>query len=244
MWASLSLKASEDAMSGLHFGRGNAKLDPAVFTFSLVAGRTCPGARECLSRSDRERGTIRDGHHTRFRCYAASMEARHPSVRRMRWKNLELLRACRSADEMARLVLDSLSPFPGVVRVHDSGDFFSQAYFDAWLLVARERPHTHFYWYSKSVRYWVARLDDVGDGHAPGRLPNVVPTASLGGRDDALAIAHRLRTARVVFSPAEAEGLGLEVDHDDTHAMARRLLGPRRRSRPTPARNRRSRSPP
>ena len=51
------------------------------------------------------------------------MEARRPSVRRARWHNLRLLKACRSRDEMAHLILDSLSPFARLVRVHDSGDF-------------------------------------------------------------------------------------------------------------------------
>jgi hypothetical protein len=64
-----------------------------------------------------------------------------------------------------------------------------------------------------------ARKDEVGDGHTPGAVPNFVPTASLGGRDDLLIDTHGLRSARVVFSEAEAESLGLELDHDDSHAM-------------------------
>src|SRR5690242_16179439 len=117
----------------LRFGRGNAKLDDAIFTFSLPAGHACPFAEGCLAKARRDNGLLRDGPRTEFRCYAASMEARRPSVRRSRWFNFEALRACRSRDEMTRLILDSLSPFAGFVRVHDSGDFFSQAYFDAWL---------------------------------------------------------------------------------------------------------------
>jgi hypothetical protein len=121
---------------------------------------------------------------------------------------------------MVALILDSLSPFASYVRVHDSGDYFSQDYFDAWLEAARQRPQTIFYWYTKSVRYWLERLAEVGDGHAPGTVPNFVPTASLGGRDDELVLRHGLRTARVVYSEADAKALGLEIDHDDSHAMA------------------------
>ena len=61
---------------------------------------------------------------------------------------------------MAAVILGSLSPCAGVVRVHDSGDFFSQEYFDAWLEVARGRPRTRFYAYTKSLPFWVARLGD------------------------------------------------------------------------------------
>jgi len=40
----------------------------------------------------------------------------------------------------------------------------------------------------------------------------------MGGRYDALIHKHRLRYARVVFSEAEAEAEGLEIDHDDSLA--------------------------
>jgi hypothetical protein len=117
------------------------------------------------------------------------------------------------------LILASLLPGTPVVRIHTGGDFFSQRYFDAWLEVARKRPRTTFYFYTKSLRYWVARLEDVGDSHTPGSVPNFVPTASRGGRDDHLIEAHSLRSARVVYSESEADALGLELDHDDFHAM-------------------------
>ncbi|MBN9517146.1 hypothetical protein J0H58_01290 [bacterium] len=204
----------------LKFGQGNAKLPACVTTFSLPAGHSCPFAAACRSRSSRKTGRIRDGRGTAFRCYAASMEARRPSVRHARWHNLRVLRACRSAAEMARLVLDSLTPFARLVRVHDSGDFFSPDYFDAWLEVARERPGTVFYAYTKALPGWLARLDRVGDGHAAGAVPNFVLTASYGGTHDHLIAEYGLRSARVVFSEGEAAGLGLEIDHDDSHAMA------------------------
>ena len=110
-----------------------------------------------------------------------------------------------------QLILDSLSPLAGVVRIHVSGDFFSQSYFDAWLEVARQRPNTRFYAYTKALPYWIKRLDV---------MPmNLVLTASVGGTHDALIQEHGLRSARVVLSEQEAKDLGLECDHDDSHAM-------------------------
>ena len=211
--------ARKQVSGPLHFGNGNAKLDAAIFTFSLPAGHSCPFARECLARANRQDGTIRDGLQSRFRCYAASMEARHPSVRRSRWRNFALLKSCGSKREMTRLILDSLSPFVRLLRVHDSGDFFSQDYFDAWMDAAKARPETTFYAYSKALPYWVRRLPQVGDGYEPGRVPNLVLTASVGGSRDDLIARHGLRSARVVFQVEDAETQGLELDHDDSHAM-------------------------
>lgn len=210
---------SPPGQSSLKFGQGNAKLSPAVTTFSLPAGWACPFARDCRSRADPATGRVTDGKRVRYRCYAASMEARRPSVRRARWHNLRTLKACGSTSGMTRLILDSLSPFARLVRVHDSGDFYSQAYFDAWLEVARERPETIVYAYTKAVPFWGARVDEVGNGHTPGRVPNLVLTASRGGSHDDTIDRLGLRSARVLFSPGEAADLGLSVDHDDSHAM-------------------------
>ena len=194
----------------LSFGQGNAKLDAAIFTFSLPAGYSCPYAQDCLSRANRRTGRIKDGPDTKFRCYAASMEIRE-SVRRSRWHNFRLLQACKSMEDMTALILTSLSCFAGYVRVHCSGDFFSQDYFDAWLEAARLRHRTLFYAYTKSLPYWTARL---------GIIPsNLVLTASKGGQHDHLIEAHALRYAQVVYSEAEAAALGLPIDHDDSHAM-------------------------
>jgi hypothetical protein len=194
----------------LRFGRGNAKLDDAIFTFSLPAGYSCPFARDCLSKANRQTGRIKDGPGTKFRCYAASMEMRQ-SIRRSRWHNFRLLHACKSKEEMTGLILASLTRFAGYVRVHCSGDFFSLDYFDAWLEVSRQRHRTLFYAYTKSLPYWVTRLKSIPN--------NFVLTASKGGQHDHLIEKHGLRYAQVVYSEAEAEALGLPIDHDDSHAI-------------------------
>jgi hypothetical protein len=82
----------------LKFGEPNAKLKKLakklklkLKTFSLPAGWTCPGAKDCLSRADRTTGKIEDGPDTLFRCFAASGEAVYPSLRKMVWHNFELI---------------------------------------------------------------------------------------------------------------------------------------------------------
>jgi hypothetical protein len=154
---------------------------------------------------------LTDGQGTQFRCFSASQEAQYPSVRESRWRNWELLRSRGTAEGMAGLILDSLPKKAKVVRVHVSGDFFQAEYFAAWCLVARARPDVVFYAYTKSLSFWVVRLGNIPD--------NLVLTASYGGRHDELIALHNLRYAKVVYSQAEADELGLEVDHDDSHAM-------------------------
>ena len=43
-------------------------------------------------------------------------------------------------------------------------------------------------------------------------------TASRGGRLDHLIDEHNLRESKVVFSEAEADALGYDIDHTDEHA--------------------------
>lgn len=196
----------------LKFGKGNAKLSKTIATFSIPAGRTCPGAMDCRSMAVEKDGklTIKDGKSTVFRCFAASQEVIYPSTYRARQHNLRALRACKTKGQMAKLIMASL-PKTEYVRTHVSGDFFSQMYFDAWMLVARSLPDVLFYAYTKSLHLWTKRV---------GEIPtNFVLTASVGGRHDALISQHGLRSARVVYSEEEAATLGLPIDKDDSHAM-------------------------
>jgi len=196
----------------LVFGKGNAKLDGNIQTFSLPSGFTCPGASACLSKANRDTGKITDGAGCEFRCFSASQECLFRNVRESRWNNLELLRTALTVEGMKALILQSLpsTPFQVVVRIHVAGDFFSQAYFDAWLEVAKEKKNFLLYAYTKSLPFWVARLADIPS--------NFILTASFGGKFDAMIEAHNLRFAKVVYTEEQAAALGLEIDHDDSHA--------------------------
>jgi len=195
----------------LHFAIGNAKLAPSIANFSLPAGWTCPFAKECLSKSNRLTGRITDGEHCRFRCFAATNEARATTVRRARWKNFEIIRNARSVEKMAKVIQDSLPHGMDKVRVHVSGDFFSERYFLAWLNVAMNNPFRVFYGYTKALPHLVKYRQWI-----PG---NFRFTASKGGTHDHLIGKYHLRSAEVVFSLEEAEAKGLLIDHDDSLAF-------------------------
>lgn len=192
----------------LSFKSGNAKLADYITNFSLPAGHSCPFAKDCQSKACIKTGKIVDGPHCVFRCYAASMEIVYPNVRRHRWENFDLLKA---SNDKGKLIADSL-PDSIITRLHVSGDFFSQEYFDAWLEVARLYPNVRFYGYTKALPFWVKRMK---------KMPsNLSLVASRGGTHDFLIDEYKLPNCRVVFSAAEAEQLGLEIDHNDSHAIS------------------------
>jgi hypothetical protein len=201
----------------LKFGNPNDKLKKMVKrlgvtlkTFTLPAGYTCPGAKDCLSRADRITGKIKDGPDTEFRCFAASAEAVYPSLRKMVWHNFELIRATlkKGVDALADLICESLPKKFDVVRVHVGGDYFSEKYLQAWIEVAKRNPDKVFYSYSKSLLFIKKYA-----------LPsNLVVTASRGGKYDELIDLHGWKEALVVYSEQEAIDKGLEIDHDDSHA--------------------------
>ncbi len=183
-----------------------------VYSFDLLSGWACPHAHDCLSKVILENGkrTIRDGKHTKFRCFSASQEALFPAVYNLRKANYDALKAAREPAAMAALIEAALPKNAGIIRIHVGGDFFSQAYFNAWCMVAYGNQDKIFYTYTKSLPYWVKNIGAISD--------NFVLTASRGGRCDNLISAHNLRESVVVYSEAEAAKLGLEIDHTDEHA--------------------------
>jgi len=202
----------------LTFSNANAKLiamakrlDKIIKSFTLPSGWTCPAAKGCLSKADRETGKIKDGPDTVFRCFAASSEAQYKNTRAMVWRNFDALKSIKGdAVALADFIESQLPKKFDVMRVHVGGDFFNQKYFDAWMEVARRNPDKHFYAYTKSLKYWVARIDSIPS--------NFELTASYDGKHDAMIVEHGLKYAEVVYSEEEADAMQFEIDHDDYHA--------------------------
>lgn len=195
---------------------GNAKLKRGVGTFSLPAGHSCPGAKDCLAKADRQTGKLFNGKDQKFRCFAATSEAVFPSVRKSRWQNFEMLQDAETFEGMRDLI-DASVKASGfyAMRVHVSGDFFNRNYFNAWLAAAELNPEVRFYAYTKAIDLWVER-QFVRKLSMP---TNFRLIASRGGRHDRLIDKHDLVSAEVVFHPDEAFLKGLKIDHDDSLAM-------------------------
>lgn len=210
------LPSARPSTSLFSFSHGNAKLPDSTLIFSIPAGHTCPGANLCLSKASRLTGKIADGPNTVFRCYAASEEARFPSVRDSRWRNLDLIRSLPPLELGAGLTLSiaaARSHKTTHVRWFGSGDCFSAALRDSIISCAETFPELVHYLYSKNLPLWL-------DGTTLRSLPsNLFLTASHGGRFDYLLQQGLFpRTARVVLNQEEADRLGLPVDFNDSYA--------------------------
>lgn len=190
----------------LYFNLQNSKLvGSRTAAFSIPAGYTCPGAKDCLAWFDRKTNKLRDGKDAIYRCFAASMEAAFSSARNAVDRNLHLLQRAKTTARMADLIDDHLpSAYYTHIRVHADGDFYNQSYFLAWMEVARRNPRREFYAYTKNIPIWLKFLSCVPE--------NFTLTASLGGKWDALAIRNGLRTATVVYHPDDAKKLGLKIE--------------------------------
>ena len=204
-------------MGLLKFTFENAKLK-GIWHYSLPSGHTCPGAKSCLTFAHRETGKVTDKQTAvdgpTFRCYAAMDAARRPHVRKTRWDNFDLLKAAKTTKNMAALIIRSIQASGlrrgGTLRVHIGGDYFSQVYFNAWMMAARFFPQITFYSYTKSVKFLV-------DADLP---KNFVFTCSRGGKYDNLIPKSKVKSAKVFFSTDEAKALGLDIDHTDALAIS------------------------
>ena len=200
----------------LNFSKGNAKLGKHTLIFNLPAGKTCPGALYCKSFAVIANGKrkIQDGDNTIFRCFAASSEVQYDAVFENRASNLQMVVDAIKHGIAADLINNSIqfhrTRNTKKVRIHESGDFFSGAYLDAWIEVAHRNPDLKFYCYSKSLQLFLNF-----------KMPaNFFMTASYGGKFDYLIDeGYFPRYAKVFKFEGEAISEGLEIDHDDSHCF-------------------------
>lgn len=204
----------------LTLSKGNDKMQHmSVVYLSLPAGYTCPFADICKSTAHKHGGRFKDNNLAikdfgDIRCYAASAEVAYPNVRKARWRNYDLLRKFKGdINGMAKLIVNSLNFFEQknpqikLFRIHESGDFWSQEYFDAWLIAARARPDILFYAYTKALPLWQTRKDDIPT--------NLRLIASEGGTHDDLIDKEQFRKAIIVQDQGEAIEKRLHIDAND-----------------------------
>jgi hypothetical protein len=137
-------------------------------------------------------------------CYARSGNFLLPEVRAAHERNLLMV-----LDHLpwweTRMTLELRDPrYHGRhVRIHDSGDFFSEDYLSAWLRIIRRTPWATFYAYTKEVSKFKRLVE-------PDPPPNFDWIYSLGGKEDALVDRERDRHADVFPTKAAAEAAGYE----------------------------------
>jgi len=179
----------------LKFLRKTKYYEGIVYEWNLPSGFSCPFALECLVKVDRKSGKF-DNKSKGYRCYAA-MQERFPTVREHRWKNFDYVR---------KGGVPEIPKEAKAVRIHMSGDFFSQSYFDTWLNICRKNPNIEFWSYTKSLNYWVKRLNKIPK--------NLILTASKGGKNDELIEKFNLKNVKIIKTKDEANGKPIDICDD------------------------------
>ena len=145
---------------GLYLSGGNVRMN--IPTWSLPAVDTCPGATENCKKY----------------CYAKKAENIWGAVRPSRDRNYQASLSPDFADKMVGLVDRAGSEY---IRVHESGDFYSQSYLDKWFEVAMQLPSKKFLAYTQCfdldwsrappnfVLYWTV-WDDTVDAPPSGLI--------------------------------------------------------------------------
>ena len=111
--------------------KGNSKLPKTTGIFNLPAIQTCSNCFDC-----------------RKYCYALKAERMYPNVlpsRMSNWRDsLGQLFVNKTVLRIIKLNVDT-------IRIHESGEFFSQAYWLKWVSIAKQLPGIQFYAYTKSI---------------------------------------------------------------------------------------------
>ena len=167
---------------------------PADVDFTGVDGsqqNTCPAALACRAVCYAKQGTFRFSNVVKARMHNLALSQRDAFVRDI-------------ASDLCTLVVKSKhrrKPY-NVVRLHDAGDFYSQAYLDSWSNIARLFPDTIFYAYTKSLHLSFADVPS-----------NLRITQSLGGKYDNLVQLGKSHSR--IFSSEDAR---LSAGYEDGNA--------------------------
>ena len=187
---------------------GNRELKAdGIFTWSLPAlaaklstGKNmlvCPSAGVCANL-----------------CYARSGTYNFSNVKAAHTKNLELIldNPIGWKNRLKEELKTKRYQGGKSVRIHDSGDFFSDAYFELWLDIITDNPDVFFYAYTKEVAM-VKRYE----------LPkNFVIIFSMGGTQDHLVDKENDRHADV-FPNLEALQQAGYTDQEESDLLAATL---------------------
>lgn len=177
-------------------GSGNTKLKKTaqefgvkIFNFSIPAGndkRTgrliCAFADKCLSL-----------------CYAKKGFYNMPAVENALSNRYD---ASKEENFVSRITSELAKVKPGkqvYIRIHDSGDFYSPAYFAKWLEIARLNPGVRFYAYTKSHSFIRGNFE----------IPeNFDLIYSLGSKNDELINQETERHSKIFYSMEEMNAAG------------------------------------
>ncbi|WP_169816153.1 GP88 family protein [Nocardia miyunensis] len=151
-------------------------------------------------------------------CYALTGTYMWPVVRAKHQGNLMFVLDDLPGWEAAMVAELGAAKFHGGwIRIHDAGDFFSDAYLLAWLRICRARPDVNFYAYTKEV----ARFRRLVEPDPP---ENMLWVYSYGGTQDA-ALDPAVDRVADVFPDDDAIAAAGWASQEASDLLA--VLGPR-----------------
>lgn len=123
-------------MTKLFISNGNAKLKCNIFDIPAI--KTCKSCMECHKY-----------------CYARKAEKIYPAVLPCRQRNLDATKQSNFKTEMISLLGKKRS---NIVRLHSSGDFYSNDYIKNWFTIMESLPDKKFYAYTKRDDLFTAKI--------------------------------------------------------------------------------------
>jgi hypothetical protein len=174
------------------FSNSNSKLSKdGIWAFGLPAKRTCPNAGDCKKI-----------------CYASKGFYLMPNVKKAQESRFELT---KNLPLFAIVADDQIKKYKiSILRIHDSGDFYSDAYLETWFRIMRSNPQTRFYAYTKEVKRLKAARE---------RWPeNFTVIFSFGGKQDGLINVAHDRHA-MVFDDSVPTPLYADSSYSDLVAL-------------------------
>ncbi len=164
--------------------------------------KTCPNAGVCASG-----------------CYAQSGSYRYSNVASKYEKRLELALSDQFETVLAEEIQyvserASKRGKPCLIRIHDSGDFFSEQYTQKWLKLIQRFKNVQFYAYTKQVAQFKSM-----------KLPaNLIMIYSYGGLQDHLIDPERDRHSAVFQNETDLQNAGYaDASQDDMVAIGQNL---------------------
>lgn len=153
--------------------------------------KTCPNAGACAKG-----------------CYARMGAYVWPKVYAKHLSNLEATKH-KAFTQLA--ITELIKIKANLVRIHDSGDFYSKDYVNKWLEVCKALPNIQFYAYTKMISLFKS-ID---------KLPNnLIIIYSYGGIEDNLIDPLHDRHSMVFETETELKAWGyIDTSNDDTLAL-------------------------
>lgn len=190
--------------------RQNSKLKKDnIYQFSLPAYKsiifkdnqeqelkTCPNAGKCVAY-----------------CYASSGNYISKNVILTHSRNLNFV--INFPEEFVNLAIKEISEKKiSILRIHDSGDFFSEDYLNLWFRIIEANPNVKFYAYTKQVSMFKLKI-----------LPkNFTVVFSFGGKEDNLIDEKKDRFSKVFKNESVLNKLSFQnVSSSDLKASQKRF---------------------